>query len=455
MSTSVYTPVVGIETHVELSTASKMFCGCKNDPFHAPEPNIYTCPVCLGMPGALPVANRKAIEWTIKIGLALGCEISLFSKFDRKHYFYPDLPKGYQISQYDQPLCVNGLVKTELGDVRITRVHLEEDTGKLLHQEADGKKVSLVDFNRSSVPLVEIVTEPDIFSPEQAKAYTKKIAQIIRYLEVSSADMEKGSMRLEANISVQTGEEKAHNELPPYKVEVKNLNSFRFIEKAIAYEVKRQSEIRANGEIPTQETRGWNETKNSTFAQRSKESAEDYRYFPDPDLPPLRFTQGYIDTLQASLPELPDSIITRWETDHGVKQAYGLILTESRYLAGIMDQVFVQAKAHSLVPEKIAGLIVNKKITLNLPKNEQNDKIQDIIDDVFTQVHTVTQVDTVDDDELETAVKAVISEQEKAVTDYKSGKQQVIGFLIGKVTQKLQKKIDTGKIIALFKRNLE
>src|SRR5258708_13478645 len=295
MNTAEYTPVVGIEIHVELATASKMFCGCKNDPFYAPQPNIYTCPVCLGMPGGLPVANKKAIEWTIKIGLALGCEISLFSKFDRKHYLYPDLPKGYQISQYDQPFCVMGLVKTEFGDVHITRVHLEEDTGKLLHQTVHGKKVSLVDFNRSSVPLVEIVTEPDIHSPEQAKAYAKKIAQIIKYLEVSSADMENSSMRLKTNISVQTPEEKSANMLPPYKEEVKNLNSFRFIERAINYEVKRQTDIRQNGEIPTQETRGWNEGKSETFPQRTKEPAEDYRYFPDPDLPPLRFTKQFIE----------------------------------------------------------------------------------------------------------------------------------------------------------------
>lgn len=454
MITLAYTPVVGIETHVELATHSKMFCGCKNDPFNAPKPNIYTCPVCLGLPGALPVANKKAIEWTIKIGLALGCEISLFSKFDRKHYFYPDLPKGYQISQYDQPLCINGKVETEFGTVGITRVHLEEDTGKLLHQTVDGKKVSLVDFNRSSVPLVEIVTEPDIHSAAQAKAYTKKIAQIIRYLEVSSADMEKGSMRLEANISVQTGEEKISSMLPPYKVEVKNLNSFRFIEKAISFEVARQSEIRSKEEIPTQETRGWSETKNSTFSQRTKESAEDYRYFPDPDLPPLRFTQEFVEETRSSLPELPDTIVARWAKEYGIKPEYGLILTDSRQEAVLFDVLLAKCKDKQVDPSLLANLIVNKKITLKLSNNSKTDTIQDSIDEIFAQVHTLTQVDTVPDEDISIAVQEVLSENEKAVSDYKSGKQQVIGFLIGMVNKKLGKKVDTSKIKLVLENKL-
>lgn len=415
-----YTLIVGIEIHVELKTRSKMFCGCTNDPFGADKPNIYTCPVCLGMPGALPVANKQAIEWTIKIGQALGCEIALFSKFDRKHYFYPDLPKSYQISQYDQPLCVNGLVKTEFGDVRITRVHLEEDTAKLSHQEIDGKKVSLIDFNRSSVPLVEIVTEPDITSPEQAKAYAKKIHQLIKYLDVSLADMEKGSMRLEANISVQSNEEREKGKLPDYKVEVKNLNSFRYIEKAIAFEFTRQCEMRETGNLPIQETRGWNENKNQTFSQRSKESAEDYRYFPDPDLPPLHFTQGYIDELKGSLPKLPDDVIATW-IQKGIKPTEAVILSEDPANVSVIDEL-LEKYPDAL---KVVTQLVNKKIEMNSN-----------VDALIGSSKALAQTSTMGDDELQSIVKIVLDENEKAVLDYRSGKTQVIGFLIGMVKKK-------------------
>ena len=431
-----YQPVIGLEVHVELKTKSKMFCGCSANYF-GKKPNTHTCPVCLGLPGALPVPNKKAIDWCIMIGLALNCKINNFSKFDRKNYFYPDLPKGYQISQYDQPFCTNGYVHLE-GEtnkhlpgefkekIRIRRVHMEEDTAKLIHQEQD----SLIDFNRSGVPLVEIVTEPDFENVKEVVEYLKKLQQIVRYLGVSDADMEKGNMRLEPNISLTI-----NNKLPNYKVEVKNINSFRFVEKAIEYEIKRQEKILNDRKIPVQETRGWDEDKQKTVTQRIKEEANDYRYFPEPDIPPIRLSESQISNLKSQMPELPDVKMQRFTNIYGLSTYDAEILTRDRKIAEYFDEASDIGFPHELNTKQIANYIINKKVDTD--KTFPAELIKMIIKD--------NQKPSLDENELRTIIAKVFSENQKAVEDYKNGKVQVIGFLLGKVKQHFPK-TDTNQI---------
>lgn len=423
-----YQLICGLEIHAELKTDSKMFCGCKNDPFHAPKPNIYTCPVCLGMPGALPVPNKKAIEWTIQLGLALNCKVNLFSKFDRKHYFYPDLPKGYQISQYDIPFCYDGYLETSEGRVKITRIHLEEDTGKLLHKTIDGKKVSLVDFNRGGVPLLELVTEPDIKSAAQAAEFSKKVRDIIRYLDIGNCDMQKGGMRLEANLSLsETGD------IPDYKIELKNINSFKFMEHAIAYEIDRQTEILNQGKTPAQETRGWDVTKQQSFSQRSKETAEDYRYFPDPDIPPLQFTKEQIEKWRKELPELPSEVISKLESEFEIEQRYLNHTIVDHSSAKLISGASDLAKKEKISANDLIKDIVNKNIKIN-PNSTPESLVSD-----YKNFH---QTEDVDSNVLEQTVKDILETNPEAVTKYKAGKTQVIGFLLGQVAQKLPQKLD-------------
>ena len=424
-----YTPVIGLEVHVELKTKSKMFCRCANDWF-GQKPNTRTCPVCLGLPGALPVPNRIAIESCVKIGMALGCDIPLLSKFDRKNYFYPDLAKGYQISQYDQPFAQSGSITLSSGKkIGIRRAHMEEDTGKLIHETVDGKKVTLIDFNRSGVPLVEIVTEPDFTTASEVKEYLQKLQQIVRYLGVANADMEKGEMRLEPNISLR---KEGQFELPNYKVEVKNINSFNFVEKAITYELSRQQDLLEKGETPKQETRGWNEEKNATVSQRSKEEAADYRYFPEPDIPPIKWTQDKLDNLKKELPELPDLKKTRFEKEFALSSYNAELLTRDKKTAEYFEEAVKVAKEHDVDPTKIANTIINKKVTIDNVLPAQ----------LVKAIVEASHVATMDNKELDNIIQTVILENEKVVIEYRSGKETVLMFLFGQVMKRLPVKID-------------
>ena len=335
-----YEVVIGLEVHAQLRTRSKMFCDCASDYFAA-DPNTRVCAVCLGMPGMLPVINHDAVDLTLLTGLALGCTLPEHSKFDRKNYPYPDLMKGYQISQFDQPLCVGGTVaiedQGETRAVRLERIHLEEDTARLLHREHDGG-YSLLDVNRSGVALMEVVSTPDLHSAEQAVAYLRKLRQTLRYLEVSDADMEKGSFRCDANISLR----RPGAELGS-KVEIKNMNSFRSVQRAIEFEIERQTGILEAGGAVDQETRGYIDATGHTASQRSKEGAHDYRYFPEPDLPPLAITPARIAALRARLPELPDAKRERFERAYGLTPAEAHILVETRARADTYEAAVVLA----------------------------------------------------------------------------------------------------------------
>ena len=404
-------PVIGLEIHVELKNKTGMFCGCSADHF-GKAPNTNTCPVCLGLPGALPVPNHQAIDWALMVGLALNCRVNLESTFDRKHYFYPDLPKGYQISQYDDPFCQQGFLTLESGKkIRINRVHLEEDTAKMQHKTVDGKKLTLVDFNRSGVPLVEIVTEPDISSGAEAKEFLKKLRDILRSLAVSDCDMEKGSMRLEPNISWS----RSASDLADYKVEIKNLNSFKFAQTGIDYELKRQKAMLDQGKIPVQETRGYNPKLRQTFSQRIKETSADYRYFPDPDIPPIVLSPEYIEALRSKLPKLPEA-----EVSGLVKDFHLNISTAQLLVKEPLKLAYFNKYSKEVGPKTLANLIVNKKINLDQPP----------------QLKTTSRaIDS-------KIIDQVIKENADIVAKYKAGKTSVIGFLVGQVMKLTHGQVD-------------
>lgn len=489
-SMSKYIPVIGMEIHVELKTKSKMFCRCKNGLGQESEPNADICPVCSGQPGTLPVPNRQAIEDVQLAGLALNCTLRLKSKFDRKNYFYPDLPKGYQISQYDQPLCEKGFLQVGQKQIGITRIHLEEDTGKLTHPK--GADYSLVDLNRAGVPLMELVTEPDFASGEEARLFCQKLQQICRYLNISDADMEKGNMRCEANVSLyREGEEK----LSGTKVEVKNINSFKFVEKAIAYEIERQTEVLEKGELVVQETRGYDSNRGATVSQRKKESAHDYRYFPEPDIPPLEFSEAYVAELRLKLPELPDEKAKRFTEQYALSAGDVEVLTSDADLAQYFEQV-----ASELAEKKKSGELKSEEAkTVKLAANylqtelrrhmaEKSESIRDIkvsaenyaeligiiadgqinssaaqavLEEMYRtggdpseiiKSKNLTQVS--DEGELGGFVDQVMAANPGPVADYRSGKQNVLQFLMGQVMKETKGKANPKVIAEILAKKL-
>ncbi|MFA6005111.1 MAG: Asp-tRNA(Asn)/Glu-tRNA(Gln) amidotransferase subunit GatB [Patescibacteria group bacterium] len=438
-----YKTVVGLETHVELKTKQKMFCGCDANHFSI-LPNTHVCPVCLALPGALPVPNYEAIRLTILIGIALHCKINLHTYFERKHYFYPDLPKGYQISQYLKPLCYDGYLDIGTKKIRINRIHIEEDTGKLLHgqQMNEGNDVSYVDFNRSGVPLMEIVTEPDIENGDEAMAYLKKLQLTIQYLGASDCDMEKGSMRCEPNISVAKVEslKSKVESLPPYKVEVKNINSFNFVKKSIQYETDRHIILLERGETPKQETRRYVESKGSTESMRSKEDSRDYRYFPEPDIPPMTFDDQFITGIKADLAktETPEKREKHLVETLKLREDLARELVEDKALGDLFNSLFQNVTD----VQKLASFIINQKKNIDMTTPSK----------VLEQFKVTTEKQTADPAQVTKVVQDVITQNPKAVTDYKAGKQNSFQFLLGQCMRVLGRSVDTSTIIEELKK---
>ncbi len=438
-----YTTIIGLEIHIEPNTKSKMFCSCSQSHFGA-KPNSQTCPICLGLPGALPIANKEAINKTIKLGLALGSKISEKSRFFRKHYFYPDLPKSFQTSQKEDPFCIGG----ELLGFKINHIHLEEDAGKLMHETVNGEKVSLVDFNRSGCALIEMVTEPVFHSVADVLSFSKELQLIAKYLDISGADMEKGTMRLEANISLSKD-----GSLPNYKVELKNINSFRFLEKALIAEIERQALALDNGEVLIQETRGYDENTKKTFSQRVKADSHDYRYFPEADLAPISLEKLQITNITTEghevfqMPELPAQKRIRFEKEYKLSKDYINLLVSDLNRANYFEECVKQSNNLTIGPsaKQIADLMINKNLDSEFPEPAG----------LVKKIKEITNIEYVDGETLEIAIKEVLFENPEIVESYKNGKGQVIGFLIGQAQKKLSGKGDPKLISAKLIKSLQ
>ncbi|MFW6237890.1 MAG: Asp-tRNA(Asn)/Glu-tRNA(Gln) amidotransferase subunit GatB [Bacillota bacterium] len=476
-----YETVIGLEVHAQLSTDSKIFCSCSTE-FGA-EPNTHVCPVCMGLPGTLPVLNKKAVDYAIMAGLAMNCEISEYSKFDRKNYYYPDLPKAYQISQFDLPVCEDGYieVETEAGKYKfgITRIHLEEDAGKLIHEGTiDTSSGSLVDYNRTGVPLIEIVSEPDMRSPAQAKAYLTQLKKTLEYLGVSDCNMEEGSLRCDANVSIRP----EGNEEFGTKTELKNMNSFKAVEKALAYEVERQKRVLSEGEKVIQETRTWDEDLEKTLSMRGKEEAHDYRYFPEPDLVPLEIKGEWIRELKEKLPELPHKRRQRFVEDYGLPEYDAGVLTDTRALADFFEEgveEFADPKTVSnwvmgeflrLLKEEeteiedcnVSGRSLGKLLKLMDDGTISNKIAKEVFEEMFKTGKAPEKIvedrglkQISDEDKLEEIVEQIIEDNPDAVEDIRGGKDKAIGFLVGQVMKETKGKANPQMVNQMFRDKIQ
>lgn len=477
-----YESVIGLEVHAELKTKTKIFCGCSTE-FGA-APNTHVCPVCLGLPGVLPVLNKEVLHFAVKAGLALHCDILPFSKFDRKNYYYPDLPKNFQTSQFDLPICLNGYVDIEVGGkqrrIHLTRIHMEEDAGKLVHSGStiDTSDSSCVDYNRTGVPLIEIVSEPDIRSGEEARAYLEKLRSILQYLGVSDCRMEEGSMRCDANISIRP----VGSETLGTKTEIKNINSFSGVQKGIEYEAVRQAQILEEGGTIQQATRGWEEAKGITVLQRIKEGSSDYRYFPEPDLIPIEVSSEYIEEVRRELPELPDVRKERFKTEFGLSDYDSSLLTADKATADYFEAVVqdgIDAKTVSnwilgeiakklneegisiehipVTPTALAALlrlIQGGTISGTMAKQVLPEmwSTQKSADEVVKEKGLVQITDT---NALEEIVQKIIDANPQSVADYQAGKKKAIGFLVGQIMKETKGRANPGMVNQLLQQKLQ
>jgi aspartyl-tRNA(Asn)/glutamyl-tRNA(Gln) amidotransferase subunit B len=476
-----YEAVIGMEVHAQLKTASKMFCGCSTAYDGAP-PNTHTCPVCLGLPGALPVTNRRAVELVLATGAAIEASTPAHTRWDRKNYFYPDLPKGYQISQFDLPLAARGSLVIDTGDgpftVGITRAHLEEDTAKLVHAPgADGMRVSLVDFNRSGVPLMEIVTEPDLRTAEQARRYAEELQLLLRTIGASDADMERGQMRVEANVSLR----RRGTEPFGTKVEVKNMNSFRAVERAINFEIDRQARVLDAGGELAQETRGWSDERGETYRMRVKESSDDYRYFPEPDLPPLRVDAAWLEGIRAALPELPAARRTRYRESLGLS-AYDAVVLVASPDAGSLFEATLAADG-TLEPKAVANWVTGEYLRLRnagigadsvVDPAELAGLIHLVADGAISRANAKEVFEAhlesgaavaavvaargfrqiSDAGALTGIVDAVLAANPGAAADVRAGKGQAVGFLVGQVMKQTRGQANAAAVQAALRERL-